>query len=129
MLLLVVIAAVPAAALVTRPLARRETAPALRLRGGMGDIDGVVVAKVATGLCSVNAALLALAPEKAAVGYGVKSPVSGLSLMLAEKCGCIMMSAAIMAAMTLTGSSLPKAVGWSIQQGRAATLGFSYEHE
>jgi hypothetical protein len=40
MLLLVALAAASAAALVTRPLARRETAPTLRLRGGMGDISG-----------------------------------------------------------------------------------------
>ena len=59
-LLIFVYVAVPAAALVTRP-----SPPALRLRGGLGDIDPNMVAKVATGLGSVNAIFVALAPEKA----------------------------------------------------------------
>ena len=59
-LLLLVYVAVPATALVTRP-----SPPALRLRGGLGDIDPNMVAKVATGLGSVQAVFTALAPEKA----------------------------------------------------------------
>ena len=65
-LLILVFVAAPAAALVTRPLAGRASPPALRLRGGLGDIDPTMFAKVATGLLSANSAFVALAPEKAA---------------------------------------------------------------
>jgi len=65
-LLILVLVAAPAAALVTRPLAGRANPPALRLRGGLGDIDSMMVAKVATGLSSASAVFVALAPEKAA---------------------------------------------------------------
>jgi hypothetical protein len=63
--LLFVLAAAPAAALVTRPLTARATSPALRLRGGMADVDPVIVAKVAVGLAGTNGLFLALAPEQA----------------------------------------------------------------
>ena len=64
-ILLLVFAAAPVAALVTRPLWGRTTAPALRIRGGMADVDPVIVAKVAVGLAGTNGLFLALAPEQA----------------------------------------------------------------
>ena len=64
--LILFLVAAPAAALVTRPVAGHASPPALRLRGGLGDIDPTMVAKVATGFLSANSALVALAPEKAA---------------------------------------------------------------
>ena len=133
---LLLLAAAPAAALTAMPSA--AAVPALRLRGGNGVTGSIPFAKVATHVSSVHAALLALAPAQAfevtatsppsrcwwrrplpdvhvaLQAYGVKSQVSGLSLFLVRKCGCSMMSAAILAAMTLCGSAVPKAVGWSL---------------
>jgi len=47
-LLILVLVAAPAVALVARPLPGRASTPALRLRGGLGDIDPMMVAKVPT---------------------------------------------------------------------------------
>jgi len=73
--LLLVLAAAPTAALSTRPLPGRATAPALRLRGGMADVDPVMVAKVAVGLAGTNGLFLALAPEQASKASATSPPV------------------------------------------------------
>jgi hypothetical protein len=60
-LLILVLVAAPVAALVKRPLAGSANAPTLRIRGGLGNIDPTMVAKVATGLLSASSALGELA--------------------------------------------------------------------
>jgi hypothetical protein len=53
-LLVLVLVAAPAAALVTRPISGRANPPAMRLRGGLGDIDPTTVAKVPTKFSPVH---------------------------------------------------------------------------
>ena len=67
-LLLIVLAAVPAAALVARPMVgHAPAAPALRLRGGLGGVDAEkAVAQVATRMGSIHWAFLAFLPDEAA---------------------------------------------------------------
>jgi len=136
--LLLLLASVPASALVTPPLAGRETAPtpfscapptlgrvlgeepalspctletppctrrdparpwglagkdppdrnALRLRGGLGTINAVMVAKAGTGLSFVNAAYIAMAPENAAVVTATFPLLCGISRLLRAPLAC-----------------------------------------
>jgi len=67
-LLLLVLAAVPAATLVARPMVGpAPAAPALRLRGGLGGVDAEkAAAKAAMGLGAIHGTFLALLPEEAA---------------------------------------------------------------
>ena len=61
---LLVLAAVPAAALVVRPMVGpAPAAPALRIHGGLNGVDAeIVVAKVATGLGSIHGTFLKRPP-------------------------------------------------------------------
>ncbi|KAJ1491783.1 hypothetical protein T484DRAFT_1773515 [Baffinella frigidus] len=131
---LLLIALAPAAALVTGPLAGREIAPPLRLRGGLAGIDPVKVASVSTGLSCGHAASLGLVHEILPI-FRYCGQVSDLSLLIIERSCWILVSGAILAAMTLTGMSVLKAVGWAllplvlsplefILRGRAANMGF-----
>ncbi|KAJ1482556.1 hypothetical protein T484DRAFT_1803543 [Baffinella frigidus] len=130
--ILLVIVAAPASALVMPPLAGHASPAALLLRGGLGDVDPTMVAKVATGLGSANALFVALAPKQAAEAYGVK--VSGALRWLLEYNGHMLVASAILSGMTLAGFKLRNAVAWScvpyavfvlqgILQGRAGKHG------
>jgi hypothetical protein len=68
LLLLIVLAVMPAAALVASPMVgHAPAAPALRLRGGLGGVDAErAVAKVAIRLGSVHGAFWAFLPEETA---------------------------------------------------------------
>lgn len=135
-LALLVLLAAPAAALVTRPLPSRSTAPALRLRGGLSSVDSTVVAKLSTGLGVVSGGYLGLAADKACTAYGIKADgkSDGLTKFILENMGWLLLAVSMTGALTITGSSVEKADGWAllpysvatsqaILQGRPARLG------
>eukprot|EP00286_Rhodomonas_abbreviata_P027143 CAMPEP_0181304542 /NCGR_PEP_ID=MMETSP1101-20121128/9212_1 /TAXON_ID=46948 /ORGANISM="Rhodomonas abbreviata, Strain Caron Lab Isolate" /LENGTH=283 /DNA_ID=CAMNT_0023410319 /DNA_START=62 /DNA_END=913 /DNA_ORIENTATION=- len=107
------------AALVQHPHAVSVSAPRsapLRLRGGLGDIDPNLVAKIALGPGFANAALCSLAPSKAGEVYGVT--LSAISEWITESSGYMLLGAFLLALLTLTGkTSLAHAAAWSIVPG------------
>jgi hypothetical protein len=135
-LLVLLFLAAPSSALVMRPLAGRSTAPALRLRGGLGGVDSEVIAKLSTGLGAMSGAYLGLAADKACPAYGIKADgkSDGLRKFLLENLGWLLLSICMTGALTVTGTSVEKALGWAllpysvattqaILQGRPAQLG------
>ena len=63
--LLLALLAVPSAALFATQHSLHDPTPALKLRGGVGGVDPLMVAKIATGLELAHSSFTVLAPEKA----------------------------------------------------------------
>ena len=63
--LLLALLAVPSAALLATQHSLHAPTPAPKLRGGVGNVDPVLVAKIATGLELAHSSFTVLAPEKA----------------------------------------------------------------
>ena len=122
-LALLVIVAAPSAALVTHPLAGRSTTPTLRLRGGLGGVDSEVVAKFSSGLGVLSGAYLGLAADKACTAYGIKADgeSDGLREYLLENMGWLLLAISLTGALTVTGLSLERAVGWALLPYSVAT--------
>ena len=62
---LLALLAVPSAALLATHHSLHARPPALKLRGGVGGVDPLLVAKIATGLELAHSSFTVLAPEKA----------------------------------------------------------------
>ena len=74
----------------------------LKLRGGLGGIDANQVANIVTGLNGANAAVMALAPEKAGELYGVSE--SKMTTFFAQWSGLIMFSQALAVYLAIVSS-------------------------
>lgn len=83
----------------------------MKLRGGLGGIDPNQVATGASYLYAINAGVMALAPEKAAEMYGIKSP-STLTSQFAEWAGGAMLMIAIASILSLGGMDFATALAW-----------------
>ncbi|KAJ1485842.1 hypothetical protein T484DRAFT_2390589 [Baffinella frigidus] len=109
--LLLALLAAPSAALLAAP--QSPHAPTLQLRGGVGGVDPVVVAKIATGLEMAHSSFTVLAPEKAGEAYGLQG-MSALTTWIVEGIGMQNLARAVFAANMLRGCALPRAMAWSL---------------
>jgi len=84
--------------------------PVMKLRGGLGGLDGEQVAKVVMGISAANGGVMALAPKKAGEGYGVAE--TKWTTFFAQWAGIIMFGQSLTAFLALGGMDVAEAVGW-----------------
>ena len=85
---------------------------ALRLRGGLADVDPTMVANGALALTGLNAAVIALSPAKAGEIYEVS--LSGADEAIVKYMGLTLLGQAMMVYYSMQGESAATAIGYSI---------------
>ena len=85
---------------------------ALRLRGGLADVDPTMVANGALALQGLNAAVVALSPAKAGEIYEVS--LSGADEAIVKYMGLTLLGQAMMIYYSMQGESAATAIGYSI---------------
>ena len=85
---------------------------ALRLRGGLADVDPTMVANGALALTGLNAAVIALSPAKAGEIYEVS--LSGADEAIVKYMGLTLLGQAMMIYYSMQGESAATAIGYSI---------------
>ena len=98
-------------ALVVKQPTAAVPAPVLKLRGGLGGLDGNQVATYASWVLAANSAVMTLAPEKAVEMYGVKAS-SQMMTQFIEYAGNTMLGIAIASILALGGMDFATAVAW-----------------
>ena len=85
---------------------------ALRLRGGLADVDPTMVANGVLALTGLNAAVIALSPAKAGEIYEVS--LSEADTAIVEYMGYTLLGQAMMVYFAMQGESAATAIGYSI---------------
>ena len=107
-------AAQAASATVLRAKPPAAIAPALKLRGGLADIDAAQVSKIALYLKAAAGAYLTLSPKAATETSGALAPKTEMNEFMLENAGTAALAAAVICLKLLNGDAATEAVVWGL---------------